>query len=110
MPPRAEFRIVRGQPKRYIAKADSGNDLPGGYDVIALAGQPNVGKSTVFNMLTGLRQHVGNWTGKTVELKTGELVHQQTAFTLVDLPGTYSLLQHDCIADENNRPNYFGSG
>lgn len=59
--------------------------------VIAVAGQPNVGKSTVFNMLTGLRQHVGNWTGKTVELKWGDLELHQRAFQVVDLPGTYSL-------------------
>jgi len=58
---------------------------------IALAGQPNVGKSTVFNMLTGLRQHVGNWPGKTVEQKTGEFSRQGQAVRLVDLPGTYSL-------------------
>ena len=58
---------------------------------VALAGQPNVGKSTVFNRLTGLNQHVGNWPGKTVEQKTGELVHDGTAVRLVDLPGTYGL-------------------
>ena len=58
---------------------------------LALAGQPNVGKSTVFNRLTGLNQHVGNWPGKTVEQKSGEMVHEGTAVHLVDLPGTYSL-------------------
>jgi ferrous iron transport protein B len=58
---------------------------------LALAGQPNVGKSTVFNALTGLNQHVGNWPGKTVEQKTGRLQFQGRRVTLVDLPGTYSL-------------------
>lgn len=58
---------------------------------IALAGQPNVGKSTVFNMLTGLNQHVGNWPGKTVEQKTGVFQHGGVTANLVDLPGTYSL-------------------
>ena len=58
---------------------------------IALAGQPNVGKSTVFNMLTGLSQHVGNWPGKTVEQKIGLCTHGEQVIRLVDLPGTYSL-------------------
>ena len=58
---------------------------------IALIGQPNVGKSTVFNMLTGLSQHVGNWPGKTVEQKTGIYRHDGVSLNLVDLPGTYSL-------------------
>ena len=58
---------------------------------VALAGQPNVGKSTVFNLLTGLSQHVGNWPGKTVEKKTGTYRHNGTTIHLVDLPGTYSL-------------------
>lgn len=58
---------------------------------VALVGQPNVGKSTVFNMLTGLNQHVGNWPGKTVELKTGVFEVEATTVKLVDLPGTYSL-------------------
>ena len=58
---------------------------------VALAGQPNVGKSTVFNLLTGLSQHVGNWPGKTVEQKTGTYRHNGLTMHLVDLPGTYSL-------------------
>jgi ferrous iron transport protein B len=58
---------------------------------IALAGQPNTGKSTVFNKLTGLRQHVGNWPGKTVEQKSGNYKHNNINYTVIDLPGTYSL-------------------
>ena len=59
--------------------------------VVALAGQPNMGKSTIFNLLTGLNQHVGNWPGKTVEKKEGEFQHNGTNIHLIDLPGTYSL-------------------
>ena len=59
--------------------------------LVALAGQPNVGKSTVFNLLTGLSQHVGNWPGKTVEQKEGTFTYNGTTYRLVDLPGTYSL-------------------
>lgn len=58
---------------------------------VALAGQPNVGKSTVFNLLTGLSQHVGNWPGKTVERKVGIYSHNGVTVHIVDLPGTYSL-------------------
>lgn len=58
---------------------------------IALAGNPNAGKTTIFNALTGLRQHVGNWPGKTVEKKEGSFRHQGSTFRVVDLPGTYSL-------------------
>ncbi len=59
--------------------------------LVALAGQPNVGKSTLFNLLTGLSQHVGNWPGKTVERKEGTFTFRGTTYRLVDLPGTYSL-------------------
>ncbi len=63
------------------------------YDfVIALAGNPNTGKSTVFNSLTGLRQHTGNWPGKTVGRAEGGFLYSEKRFKIVDLPGTYSLL------------------
>jgi ferrous iron transport protein B len=60
--------------------------------VVALGGNPNVGKSTVFNSLTGLRQHTGNWPGKTVANARGKCRHDKRDFLLVDLPGTYSLM------------------
>lgn len=59
--------------------------------VIALAGNPNTGKSTVFNALTGLHQHTGNWPGKTVTNARGEFKTKEHDYVLVDLPGTYSL-------------------
>lgn len=59
---------------------------------VALCGNPNVGKSTVFNALTGLRQHTGNWAGKTVESARGRVRDGVNEWTLVDLPGAYSLL------------------
>lgn len=58
---------------------------------VALAGNPNAGKTTVFNALTGLRQHVGNWPGKTVECKSGSFRHRGHEVEVIDLPGTYSL-------------------
>lgn len=60
--------------------------------VIALAGNPNVGKSTIFNALTGMKQHTGNWPGKTVTNAQGQYDHHGTRFIMVDIPGTYSLM------------------
>ncbi len=60
--------------------------------VVALSGNPNTGKSTVFNALTGLRQHTGNWPGKTVVRAEGAFEYNEQKYKLMDLPGTYSLL------------------
>lgn len=62
--------------------------------LIALAGQPNCGKSTVFNALTGASQHVANYPGVTVEKMTGYYRHDHIPFEIVDLPGTYSLTSY----------------
>ena len=75
--------------KNLRVKKHSPNDK-----VIALAGNPNVGKSTVFNQLTGLNQHTGNWPGKTVASAQGYIRHNDKGYILVDLPGCYSLMAH----------------
>ncbi len=78
--------------------------------IVGLAGNPNVGKTTVFNQLTGMRQHVGNWPGKTVEKAEGHFKHGEYEYEVVDLPGNYALSAHsmeeivsrDFIVDENS--------
>lgn len=71
---------------------------------IALAGNPNTGKSTLFNALTGLKQHTGNWAGKTVSMAEGSFTHKDKKYKLIDLPGTYSLFSNS--ADEEVARNY----
>ena len=76
--------------------------------VIALAGNPNVGKSTVFNGLTGLNQHTGNWPGKTVTNAQGYCATKKQSYVMVDIPGTYSLMAHS--AEEEVARNFICFG
>ena len=75
---------------------------------IGLIGNPNVGKSTVFNRLTGLKQHTGNWTGKTVESAIGAYSHMQKSYTVIDTPGTYGL--NACSPEETVTRDFIQSG
>jgi ferrous iron transport protein B len=79
-------------------------DRSGHEYVVALAGNPNTGKSTLFNAFTGLRQHTGNWPGKTVARAEGTLRYEGKRYKLIDLPGTYSLIAEG--ADEQIARDY----
>lgn len=77
---------------------------------IALAGNPNCGKTTLFNALTGARHHVGNWPGVTVEKKSGKYTHGGRAVEVIDLPGTYSLDVHQVSLDERIAHDFIVGG
>ena len=76
--------------------------------IVALAGNPNVGKSTIFNALTGMNQHTGNWPGKTVSNEQGYFSTDENSYVLVDIPGTYSLMAHS--TEEEIARNYLCFG
>ena len=84
-------------------KKKNGNEI-----IVALAGNPNVGKSTIFNALTGMNQHTGNWPGKTVSNAQGYFSTEKNSYILVDIPGTYSLMAHS--TEEEIARNYICFG
>lgn len=79
-------------PSRYGQLRKLGIRVDGADHVVAMAGNPNTGKTTVFNAVTGLRMHTGNWPGKTIARAEGAFSYEGRMFKVVDLPGTYSLL------------------
>lgn len=81
-----DFDYLRQVRKKFNLHLSSPDEV-----VVALAGNPNTGKSTIFNSLTGLRQHTGNWPGKTVLSAQGEYIFEGRKYKIIDLPGTYSL-------------------
>lgn len=92
-------------------KASSGFEIKKQFEndyTVALAGNPNVGKSTVFNALTGMNQHTGNWPGKTVTNAVGYCETDKRAYSFVDIPGTYSLMAHS--AEEETARNFICFG
>ena len=90
------------------ACCDNTSDTPGSdnHYNIGLLGNPNCGKSTLFNQLTGSRQHIGNWPGVTVDRKVGQFSHADTGFDIVDLPGVYSLDNSARSLDERITRDY----
>ncbi len=87
----------------YTVKKKNPDDI-----TVTLAGNPNVGKTTVFNSLTGMNQHTGNWAGKTVSTAVGYCKTEQKSYTLIDIPGTYSLMAHS--VEEEVARNYLCFG
>ena len=103
MDPKKKSKDIKAVSSELIVKRLTPDDK-----VIAVAGNPNVGKSTVFNNLTGLKQHTGNWPGKTVTNAQGYCHFRGSTYVLVDIPGTYSLMAHS--AEEEVARNFICFG